>query len=206
MRASEPSDSHLRHGGEKRTMQLKFLTAVSLKHLAMCIICRAFCQQLHACYSCPPPSQSTFYKLYNFLTLILQDELSQPHMIHTPRHSQEPGPQTSCPTSTVSENANGVTSFMALPLVFQRFPGIWTTNPARNLHPRPLGHSWPLVSRLTLFLLRQFPLTFPIWVTFLSPVHSLGTSTHFLYIKHLNDNLTSGFSLDWPTLKTSSIK
>lgn len=124
MRASEPSDSHLRHGGEKRTMQLKFLTAASLKHLAMCIIRRALCQQLHVCYSCSPPSPSTLYKLYNILTLILQDELSQPHMIHPPDTDSEPGPQTSCPTSTVSGNANGGTSFMALPVVFQRFPGI----------------------------------------------------------------------------------
>lgn len=159
--------------------------AVNIPHgrvsetFGMCIICGAFCQQLHACYSCPPPSQSTFYKLYNILTLILQDKLSQPHMIHKPRHSQEPGPQTSCPTSTVSENANGGTSFMALPMVFQRFPGIWTT----NLHFQPetciqdlWGTFGPLISLLTLFLLRQFSLTFP----------------------------TQGFSLGWPTLKTSS--
>lgn len=33
--------------GEKGTMQLKFLTVGSLKHLPMCIVCRAVCQRLH---------------------------------------------------------------------------------------------------------------------------------------------------------------
>lgn len=53
--------------GGKGTTQLKFLTVGSLKLLPVCV-------------ACLPPSPATLYTLNSSLTLILEDELSQPHL------------------------------------------------------------------------------------------------------------------------------
>lgn len=67
-------------GGGKGTTQLKFLTVGSLKLLPLCIVCRAPCQRLRVRRARLPPSPATLYTLNSSLTLILEDERSQPHL------------------------------------------------------------------------------------------------------------------------------
>lgn len=100
-----------------------------------------------------------------------------------------------------------------LTVPFPDCTGIWTS----NLHFQsqtwllwPLGHSWPLISLLTLFFTHFLPV--PPSNLLFSPVLFVPSSTPFLCIEQGSDNSRTWFSLDllvpttWPLWMKPSTK
>lgn len=180
-----------------------------MRHLAISIICWAFCSRLHVHRSCPDSLSFSF----------LQASSSNPYFARRADSvSRDCLQQWAWGPCRREEWDDTHTHWLSAAscwwprwegLYWLPFPWLsslhgdvnhWPSFPVTYLRIWPLGHSGPLISLLTLFFLTHFLSLFPLG-TFLQYIHYLLSSTFYILKKKVTIP-TAGLSLDQPIQTT----